>query len=240
MWCGFKKTSFNVVAACLVTTTMTVAAPVNAEPESIYTQRQFCSVLRGLGYKVTVSETCLNDATTKKSIREFQKGYRMGVDGVAGSKTQVFASQIVKILQANLNMALKLDPPLPKNSFYGPKTTDAVKKYQKKLELKETGIADLKLRQTLDKEVRAMLQKPTATPTTKPSPKPTTTASPKPTTTASPKPTTTASPKPTSTASPKPTTTASPKPTTTASPKPTATPTPKPTTTPSPKPTAKP
>lgn len=62
-------------------------------------------------------------------------------------------------------------------SVYDPKTTNAVKKYQKKLQLTETGIADLKLRQTLDKEVRAMLQKPTATPTTKP----TITPSPKPT-----------------------------------------------------------
>ncbi len=197
MWCGLKKSSFNLVATCLVTSSMAIAAPANGEPELIYTQRQFCSVLQGLGYKVTVSETCLNDAATKKSIREFQTGYKMDVDGTAGSKTQAFASQIVKILQANLNMALKLDPPLPKNSFYGPKTTDAVKKYQKKLGLKETGIADLKLRQSLDKEVRAMLQKPTTEPvkkpTTEPVKKPASTVSPKPTK----KPASTVSPKPT-------------------------------------------
>ncbi|MDJ0795594.1 MAG: peptidoglycan-binding domain-containing protein [Calothrix sp. MO_167.B12] len=244
MWCGLRKSSVHVVAACLVTTSMAIAAPANAEPELIYTQRQFCSVLRGLGYKATVSDTCLNDAATKKSIREFQKGYRLGVDGTAGAKTQAFAAVIVKILQANLNMALKLDPALPKNSFYGPKTADAVKKYQKKLELKETGIADLKLRQTLDREVKGMLQKPT----TKPSPKPTATPTTKPITKPSPKPTATPTTKPTATPTTKPTatptTTPTTKPTATPttkpSPNPTATPTTTPTTKPSPNPTATP
>ncbi|MGJ5674735.1 MAG: peptidoglycan-binding domain-containing protein [Nostochopsis sp.] len=239
MWCEFGKSSFSVATVCIVTaaTTVAIAQTPTTVQQQIYTPQQFRSVLQGLGYKVTGSNAPLTDAETKKAIQEFQKGYRLKpVDGIAGPKTQAYAANIVKILQANLNLVTKPNPPLPKNSFYGPQTQSAVKVYQKKLQLPQTGIADLALRQTLDKDAKKIIQNPSVAPSSTP-PSPTTTPSPTPTSTATPtplSPTTTPSPTPTSTATPtplSPTTTPSPTPTSTATPTPLS-----PATTPSPTP----
>ncbi|MER3590309.1 MAG: peptidoglycan-binding protein, partial [Mastigocladus sp. ERB_26_1] len=157
MWCEFSKSSLSVATVCIVTVTASVAiaqTPTTVQ-QQIYTPQQFRSVLQGLGYKVTVSNAPLTDAETKKAIQEFQKGYRLQpVDGIAGPKTQAFAANIVRILQANLNLVAKPNPLLPKNPYYGPQTQSAVKLYQKKLQLPQTGIADLALRQRLDKEAK--------------------------------------------------------------------------------------
>ncbi|TFI52972.1 peptidoglycan-binding protein [Mastigocladus laminosus UU774] len=236
MWCEFRKSSFSVATICIVSaaTSVAIAQTPTTVRQQIYTPQQFRSVLQGLGYKVTVSNAPLTDAETKKAIQEFQKGYRIQpVDGIAGPKTQAYAANIVKILQANLNLVTKPNPLLPKNSFYGPQTQSAVKVYQKKLQLPETGIADLALRQRLDKDAKKILQNPSVAPSSTP-PSPTTTPSPTPTSTATPTttPTTTPSPTPTSTATPTTTPTTTPSPTPTS----TATPTTTPTTTPSPRP----
>ncbi len=240
MWCEFGKSSLSVATVCIVTaaTSVAIAQTPTTVRQQIYTPQQFRSVLQGLGYKVTVSSAPLTDAETKKAIQEFQKGYRLTpVDGIAGPKTQAYAANIVKILQANLNLVTKPNPPLPKNSFYGPQTQSAVKAYQKKLQLPQTGIADLALRQRLDKDAKKILQNPSVAPSsTPPSPTPTATPSPTPTSTATPTttPTATPSPTPTSTATPTTTPTATPSPTPTS----TATPTTTPTATPSPTPTS--
>ncbi|PLZ74335.1 peptidoglycan-binding protein [Fischerella thermalis WC245] len=192
MWCEFGKSSLSVATVCIVTVAASVAiaqTPTTVQ-QQIYTPQQFRSVLQGLGYKVTVSNAPLTDAETKKAIQEFQKGYRLQpVDGIAGPKTQAFAANIVRILQANLNLVAKPNPLLPKNPFYGPQTQSAVKLYQKKLQIPQTGIADLALRQRLDKEAKRILQNPSAAPSsTPPSPTATPTTSPSPTATPSPTP----------------------------------------------------
>ncbi|MGJ5631037.1 peptidoglycan-binding domain-containing protein, partial [Nostoc sp. CALU 1950] len=173
MWCGFGKSSATFAVTCLITASLVVDTGF-AAPQRSYTPQQFRSVLRGLGYNVKVTNTALTDEETKKAIREFQTGYKLKpVDGIAGPKTQDFAANIVKILQSNLNAVLKPNPPLPRDHFYGPQMEAAVKEYQKKNQLEETGIANLALRQKLDQEAKTLLGQPTAKPTAKPTATPT-------------------------------------------------------------------
>ncbi|WP_017319068.1 peptidoglycan-binding domain-containing protein [Mastigocladopsis repens] len=232
MWCGFGKSSVTVATACLITASIVISDVAFAARS--YTPRQFRAVLRGLGYNVKVSDVPLTDADTKKAIQEFQKGYKLQpIDGIAGPKTQDFAARIIDILQANLNLVAKPNPPLPRNQYYGPQTEAAVRQYQKKLGLKETGIADLAFRQRLDQQAKEALQKPTAVPTTQPSPTPTTTPTATPTSTpeVSPTATPTSTPEVSPTATPTSTPGVSPTATPTSTPgvSPTATPTPTPT-----------
>jgi peptidoglycan hydrolase-like protein with peptidoglycan-binding domain len=225
MWCGFGKSSTAAAVVCFVAANMIMSDTAFAVRK--YTPRQFRAVLQGLGYKVNVSNAPLTDAETKAAIKEFQRGYRLKpADGVAGTKTEDFAAQIVEILQANLNLVLKPKSPLPRNQYYGSQTEAAVKQYQKKNQLPETGIADLALRQKLDKEAENLISAPAPTstkkPSTKPKPSPTPTASPEETSTPETTSTPTSSPETTSTPS------ASPEATSTPTTKPTAKPTTKP------------
>ncbi len=177
MWCGFKQSTTVVAITCIVASSVVISDTVFAARQRNYTPKEFREVLQGLGYKVKVTDGPLNDAQTKKAIKEFQKGYKLGVDGKAGPVTQDFAANIVGILQANLNAVLKPDPLLPRNQFYDAKTTELIKQYQKKSQLPETGIADLALRQKLNEEAKATVGLPATKPTAKPKP----TVKPKPT-----------------------------------------------------------
>ncbi|BAY09719.1 peptidoglycan-binding domain-containing protein [Calothrix sp. NIES-2098] len=230
MWCGFGKSSVTIATACLVTASLVASNTSFAARQRNYSPQQFRAVLHGLGYKVTVNNSPLTDNETKQAIREFQKGYKLTVDGIPGPKTQDWAAQIVQILQANLNAVLKPKNPLPRDQFYGPQTEALVKEAQKKFQLQETGIADLAFRQKLNEEAKSATGKPTTEPTPTPTATPTSTPTPKPTT----KPTTKPTPKPSvrPTAKPTATPTATPTPTPTSTATPTATPTPTPTSTP--------
>ena len=154
MWCGFEKSSVTIAAICMVTASVTISDTVFAASQVNYTPQQFRSVLRGLGYKVKVTNTPLTDDETKKAIQAFQKGYKLTADGIAGEKTQNLAGHIIQILQANVNVVLKPKSPLPRDQFYGPQTEAAVKEFQRKFQLKETGIADLTLRHKLNEEAK--------------------------------------------------------------------------------------
>jgi peptidoglycan hydrolase-like protein with peptidoglycan-binding domain len=240
MWCdGNRKIAIVtscLIAASLVSETVYAApkqkqAPVISQAATVnsqrYTPRQFRAVLRGLGYSVKATDGPLTDAETKKAVRQFQTGYKIQpVDGIAGPKTQEFAANIVRILQANLNTVLKPKTPLPRNSYYGAQTEAAVKEFQKKFQLQETGIADLPLRQKLNEEAQTARKSPasseptpTSTPTTKPSTRRKPSARPIPT------PTPTATPEVTPEATPTPEATATPEATPEATATPTATPT---------------
>ncbi|MBE9208801.1 peptidoglycan-binding protein [Nostoc sp. LEGE 06077] len=222
MWCGFNKTSAIIAATCLVSTSVLIAGSSFAARQRNYTPQELRAVLHGLGYKVKVSNTPLTDEETKKAIRDFQKGYKLSVDGIAGPKTQDLAADIVQILQANLNLVLKANPPLPRDQFFGPRTEQLIKEYQKKNQLQETGIANLALRQKLNADAKEIVGKPQSPsspqPTVKPTAKPT--SKPQTTPTAIPTATPTAKPQTTPTPTPTPTTTS------TETPTPTATPTP--------------
>ena len=145
-----------------------------------YTPREFRAVLRGFGYNVTPGNT-LTDEATRTAIRQFQQGYKLKVDGIAGPQTQNFAANIVKILKSNLNLTLQPSPGLPITQFYDAATEAAIKRFQEQVSLPVTGIANLQVRQRLDQEAREILNKPTPTPAPAPSPRPTPTPTPTPT-----------------------------------------------------------
>lgn len=180
MWCGFSNKSRLLATACLIAGGITVSSGVLAVRQRNYTPREFRSVLYGLGYNVGVSDGPLSDAQTKKAIREFQRGYKIGVDGIAGSQTQNLAADIVKSLKYNLNLVAKPNPKLPLNQFYGPRTQEVVKEYQVELEVEQTGIADLAFRQELNQQAKQNPQQPepTATPEATPEATPSPTATP--------------------------------------------------------------
>lgn len=221
-----------------------------------YTPLEMRSVLRGFGYNVTLGDSLTDEATTR-AIREFQQGYRITpVDGVPGERTQNLAADLVRILQANLNLVVKPNPLLPRTQFYGPRTEEAIRQFQRQFNLPVTGIATLPVRQRLDLEAKRILgtvdQAPTprATPTPSPSPSPSptprATPSPTPTPRATPSPTPAATPSPTPTPTPLPRatpiprdTTPSPAPSPSPSPTPGATPSPAPSPSPSPSPSAR-
>lgn len=203
MWCGFGKSSVVIATTCLISASIVISGTTFAARQRNYTPQQFRAVLRGLGYNVKVVNTPLTDEETKKAIREFQKGYKLSVDGIAGPKTQDFAANVIQILQANLNVVIKPQPALPRDQFYGPRTEVVVKEFQKKFQLQETGIANLALRQKLNEEAKKAISQPTTTPTTTP----TSTPSPTTTPTSTPSPTATPTTTPTSTPSPTPTST---------------------------------
>ncbi len=238
MWCELGK-SITIATVCLVTASTVLYDTADAVRQRNYTQQEFRSVLRGLGYKVKVSSEPLTNTEAKRAIQELQTGYKLKpADGVAGPKTQDYVASIVRILQSNLNVVLKPATPLPRNQFYSTRTEAAVKEFQKKLQLEETGIADLALRQRLDQEARTILDtNPAATPTTKPTRRPTRTR-PRPTPTQTPVPEATSTPEATPTETPTPEVTSTPEATST----PDVTPTPDVTTTPTPtsSPTRKP
>ena len=227
MWCGLGKSSFSVATVCLVTASAVLLNTADAARQRNYTPQEFRSVLRGLGYKVQVSSSPLTNAEAKKAIQELQTGYKLTpADGLAGSKTQDYVANIIRILQSNLNLVLKPSTPLPRNQFYSTRTEAAVKEFQKKFQLEQTGIADLALRQKLDQEAKNILEKnPATTPTTKPTRKPRTTPTPTPTATETPTPEAT----PTETPTPEVTPTETPTPEVTPTPEATSTPTPTPT-----------
>jgi len=169
-----------------------------------YTPRELRAVLNGFGYNVPVGDT-LTDQVTINAIREFQRGYKLPVDGVAGGQTQDLMADLVVILQASLNLVVKPNPRLPRTQFYGPLTEAVVRQYQQQSGLPVTGIATLALRQKLDKEAEDLVLRqfgpsaPASTPRSRPSAAPSATPSP------TPSPTPSATPSPTSSPTPSPT-----------------------------------
>ncbi len=199
-----------------------------------YTPREFRAMLRGFGYNVTPGNT-LRDQETIAAIRQFQQGYRLEVDGIAGPITQNLSADLVRILKNNLNLVVKPSPGLSSSQFYDAQTEAAVRRFQQQFNLQATGIATLADRQRLDLEARRILGKPTQTPSPAPSP----TSSPSPATSPTPSPSPSPTRPPAAPLSPSPTPSPSPtgSPAAPLSPSPTPSPSPSPTPSPSPSPT---
>ncbi len=151
----------------------------NAVRSRDYTPREFRAVLRGFGYNVPEGNS-LRDQETRAAVRQFQQGYKLAVDGVAGPNTQNLAADLVRIVKSNLNLVLKPSPGLPVTQFYDSQTEAAVRRFQEQFNLPVTGIANLAVRQRLDQEARQILGKPTPAASPSPSPSPTTSPSPSP------------------------------------------------------------
>ncbi|MFB8787571.1 MAG: peptidoglycan-binding protein [Potamolinea sp.] len=207
-----------------------------------YTPKEMRAVLAGLGYDVKPGDN-LTDKEVVAAVRQFQQGYKIQVDGLAGPQTQDMAAELMKILQASLNLVLELKPPLPRNQFYTSEVEAAVRQYQQKAGLPVTGIASLPMRQKLDLEAENLVKtkfprtRTTPTPSPSPTPSPTPQAKPSP----SPSPTPSAAPRTTS-PSParRPRIRVSPSPAATPQTSPSPLPTATPQTSPSPLPTAAP
>ncbi|MEM7555332.1 MAG: peptidoglycan-binding protein [Cyanobacteria bacterium P01_A01_bin.84] len=228
MWCGIGKSSISIACISFVAASAVVSNSGWAARQRNYSGKEFCAVLRGLGYEVKVSNSCIQTQQTKRAVRLFQKGYKLGVDGIVGPKTQDHAASIVTILEKNLNLVVKPENPLTANQFYDLQTEAVVKQYQQKLGLTPTGIADLRLRQRLNRDAKEMLDKPASTPTPFPTETPEVTPSPTPSPTETPGVTPSPTPSPTET----PEVTPSPTPSPTETPEVTPIPTPSPTETP--------
>ncbi len=225
MWCGFSNKSGYVVTACLIAGSLAVSSTVMAARERNYTPREFRSVLYGLGYDVKISDAPLMDAQTKKAIRAFQRGYNISVDGIAGPQTQNLAANIVRSLKYNLNLVVNPNPKLTLNQFYELRAQEVVKNYQKQLQVEQTGIANLVLRQELNQKAKQNSPQPEPTSTPQSTPTPETTPEPTPSPTATPEVTPTpVIPKATPTPEATPQSTPTPEKTPETTPSPTATP----------------
>lgn len=124
---------------------------------SKYNVAQFLAVLNGLGYKINLNGNSLDDALTQQAIREFQREYKLQVDGIAGPQTVDTAAKVVRNIQNNLNIVLKFNPERPTTGFYDADTEKAVRDFQTQAKLPVTGIASLGVRKELDAQARKLI-----------------------------------------------------------------------------------
>jgi Putative peptidoglycan binding domain len=126
-----------------------------------YALNQFKAVLDGLGYNLGPNGYGGNhsnalDFYTQAAIQEFQTHYHLPVTGTLDTTTSEKARQLVRNLKHSLNLAI--DAQLPINEFYGPRTFQAVMRFQKLHHLPVTGIASSVVRNKLDAEVKELLR----------------------------------------------------------------------------------
>jgi peptidoglycan hydrolase-like protein with peptidoglycan-binding domain len=135
--------------------------PAWAARNQDYNADQFVSVLNGLGYPVPLGSS-LTNARVQQAIRDFQVQYQLPVDGSINVPSQDHAADLIRNLQRNLNLVLKLKTPLPLTQFYGPQTEEAVKLFQQQQKLPATGIATLETRQKLTEVIGRLSSPPVA------------------------------------------------------------------------------
>jgi peptidoglycan hydrolase-like protein with peptidoglycan-binding domain len=126
-----------------------------------YSLSQFKAVLDGLGYNLGPNGYGGNhgntlDFYTQAAIQEFQLQNKLPTTGMLDQQTLEKARQLMRNLKHSLN--LTTDAQLPINEFYGPRTLQAVMKFQKMHNLPVTGISGAAIRQKLDAEVKKQLQ----------------------------------------------------------------------------------
>jgi peptidoglycan hydrolase-like protein with peptidoglycan-binding domain len=154
MW-GRFGTTLAVVTLGLAASLVSYEAALASRSRD-YSPSEFRALLRNFGYNVELGDN-LTDSVSKKAIREFQERYKLKVDGTANPQTQDLAGELVMNLQSSLNLLVQPDPLLPRNQFYGIQTEAAIREFQKKFLLPETGIATLEVRQRVDQEAKKFL-----------------------------------------------------------------------------------
>ncbi|UBF28499.1 peptidoglycan-binding protein [Kovacikia minuta CCNUW1] len=125
-----------------------------------YSLSQFKEVLDGLGFHLGPDGLNGNngnilDVYTQSAIREFQYQHKLPLTGRLDPATDIKAEKVMQDLQYSLN--LTVDAQLPINEFYGPRTLQAVKAFQRAYGLPVTGIATLTVRQRIEQEARRLL-----------------------------------------------------------------------------------
>lgn len=122
-----------------------------------YTNAQFRSILNGHtfsnfpdpSFPISNNGAPLTDRATVNAVKAFQTYYKLTVDGIVGSITMAKAEQAMRVLQANLNRAVNASLP-PNQPFYGPRTVEAVKEFERRYGYNVDGIANLVVRQRLN------------------------------------------------------------------------------------------
>ncbi|MBF2026927.1 MAG: peptidoglycan-binding protein [Oscillatoriales cyanobacterium C42_A2020_001] len=122
-----------------------------------YTLSQLKEVLDGLGYNLGPDGLNGNngnslDVFTQAAIRELQAQYQLPTSGKLDTTTDNLVRKLVRTTQYGLNLVM--DAKLPVNEFYGPRTVQAIKAFQRTYGLPVTGIAGFTVRQKLEEEAR--------------------------------------------------------------------------------------
>jgi peptidoglycan hydrolase-like protein with peptidoglycan-binding domain len=122
-----------------------------------YTLSQFKEVLDGLGYHLGPDGLNGNhgnflDVFTQAAIRELQTHYHLPVTGKLDAATDNFVQTLIRNIQFSLNLVVSVQ--LPVNEFYGPRTVQAMKTFQRAYGLPMTGIANVSVLQKLDEETQ--------------------------------------------------------------------------------------
>jgi peptidoglycan hydrolase-like protein with peptidoglycan-binding domain len=131
-----------------------------------YTNAQFRSILNGLGLRnqgsnepnFPISSDEGNLDTDRSAVIEFQAYFGLTTDGIVGPHTEATAQQQMYVIQYELDLVMKPEPPIrPQNSpFYGPQTAEAIARFRRFYGFEPDGnvkndrIADLSVRLKLD------------------------------------------------------------------------------------------
>ncbi len=124
--------------------------PSNVQLE-IYTEAQLKAILLGLGYDIN-PRAALNDSPTVRAVREIQSLYGLSETGQPDRATQERLSAIVRNLRNNLRTILQTD--LPITQYYDNAARSAVRQFQSRYKLRQTGVANLQVRSEIDRIAR--------------------------------------------------------------------------------------
>ncbi|HEY9645048.1 MAG TPA: peptidoglycan-binding domain-containing protein [Chroococcidiopsis sp.] len=132
-----------------------------------YSLNQFKAVLDGLGYNLGPNgyggnQSNTLDFYTQAAIQEFQAQHNLQISGVLDQPTTEKARQLMHNLKHGLN--LTADAQLPINDYYGPRTLQAVMRFQKIHKLPVTGIAGSIVRNLLEAEVKKLMRQQMGSP----------------------------------------------------------------------------
>ena len=142
-----------------------------------YTNAQFRSILNGLGLRnqgsnepnFPISDDDGNLDTDRSAVIEFQAYFGLPADGIVGPQTQATAQKQMYVIQYELDLVMKPEPPIrPQNApFYGTQTAEAIAQFRRFCGFEPDGnvkndrIADLPVRRKLDEltpNARAMAE----------------------------------------------------------------------------------
>jgi hypothetical protein len=112
----WNRYSMGIAAISLGLTASLVSYEVAYAARARTIPQRVASCLEWLWIQRSSGDT-LTDQVTINAIREFQRGYKLPVDGVAGGQTQDLMADLVVILQASLNLVVKPNPRLPRTQF---------------------------------------------------------------------------------------------------------------------------
>ena len=144
----FRRCTALVLALMMVFVVLPMASAATYKQGSSGEKvRDIQENLIGLGYLEDDADGDFGPRTTE-AVKAFQADFGLAVDGSAGKATQTALRNAVVRVQVELKK-LGYDPG-GADGHFGPRTASAVKAFQKKLGLKQTGTADAATRKAID------------------------------------------------------------------------------------------